>query len=454
MAGTITKYIARFLLEAETPLFVGSGNSTLLKDALVQKDANGFPMIPGTSLAGVLRHSFSKLADKGNLAAIFGDSKGGDSGTGSLLKVSPALMMLDLQTVSEGLILDNSWDALKLQFEQLPVRQHVRMNDKGVAEKNGLFDNEVIFKGTRFIFELELTDLSGSFEKDWQEIIEIINSPEFRIGAGTRNGYGGLKVLKVQNLKLDLSRQMKAYLELSPSFNNIEWVADIRDLDPKSENKSKTHYRLELTPDPFFIFGSGYGDEDVDKTPLEEEVILYTSKGIKFEKQTVVPGSSIKGALTHRVAYHYNKRPERWANNEAPKIGNENKAVATLFGKAGKDIKEPSAGKVYINDIFLTSEEVKSDKILNHVAIDRFTGGALEGALFSEKVSYLKKEVLQIDVFLDDQVEKEYVEVLETALMDICKGLLPLGGLTTKGHGIFTGSLLENEIEIYNYSDS
>jgi CRISPR/Cas system CSM-associated protein Csm3 (group 7 of RAMP superfamily) len=247
---------------------------------------------------------------------------------------------------------------------------------------------------------------------------------------------------------------MKAYLELSPSFNNIEWVADIRDLDPKSENKSKTHYRLELTPDPFFIFGSGYGDEDVDKTPLEEEVILYTSKGIKFEKQTVVPGSSIKGALTHRVAYHYNKRPERWANNEAPKIGNENKAVATLFGKAGKDIKEPSAGKVYINDIFLTSEEVKSDKILNHVAIDRFTGGALEGALFSEKVSYLKKEVLQIDVFLDDQVEKEYVEVLETALMDICKGLLPLGGLTTKGHGIFTGSLLENEIEIYNYSDS
>lgn len=454
MANTIIKYIARFLLEAETPLFVGSGNSTLLKDALVQKDANGFPMIPGTSLAGVLRHSFSKLLDKGNLSAIFGDSKGGDSGTGSLLKVSPAMMMLDNQAVSEGLILDNSRDALKLQFEHLPVRQHVRMNDKGVAEKNGLFDNEVIFKGTRFIFELELTDLSGSFTKDWKNIIEIIKSPEFRIGAGTRNGYGSLKVLKVQNLKLDLSNQMKEYLELSPSFNNIEWDGYIRGSDPKSENKSKTHYRLELTPDPFFIFGSGYGDEDVDKTPLEEEVVVYTSKGIKFEKQTVVPGSSMKGALAHRVAYHYNNRPERWANNEVPKIGNENKAVAALFGKAGKDIKEPSAGKVYINDIFLTSGEVKSDKILNHVAIDRFTGGALEGALFSEKVSYLKKEVLQIDIFLDDQVEKEYVEVLEAALMDICKGLLPLGGMTTKGHGIFTGSLRENEIEIYNYLNS
>ena len=51
------RYIARIILEAETPLFVGSGDSSLLKDALVHKDFNGLPMIPGTALAGVLRHS-------------------------------------------------------------------------------------------------------------------------------------------------------------------------------------------------------------------------------------------------------------------------------------------------------------------------------------------------------------------------------------------------------------
>ena len=57
------RYLARVVLEAETPLFVGSGESSLLKDALVQKDMHGFPMMPGTSLTGVLRHA---LEDSGN----------------------------------------------------------------------------------------------------------------------------------------------------------------------------------------------------------------------------------------------------------------------------------------------------------------------------------------------------------------------------------------------------
>ncbi|SDA64334.1 CRISPR/Cas system CSM-associated protein Csm3, group 7 of RAMP superfamily [Algoriphagus alkaliphilus] len=452
MAQTIIKYIARFLLRAETPLFVGSGNSTLLKDALVQKDANGFPMIPGTSLAGVLRHSFAKLPENSMLAAIFGDSKGGDTGTGSLLKVSPALMMLDNSTTSEGLILDQKWNNLKEQFDHLPVRQHVRMNDKGVAEKNGLFDNEVIFKGTRFVFELELTDLSGNFQQDWQELIDIIQSPEFRIGAGTRNGYGCLKVQKIQHRRFDLRNELTAFLNFSPSFNDIDWTKEeSTDSVEHPNRKSKIHYTLKLTPDPFFIFGSGSGDEDVDNTPLEEEVITYTSDGIKFQKQTVIPGSSIKGALAHRVAYHFNKRNQRWAGTMGPKIGVENEAVAELFGKAGKSVPDPAAGKVFINDIFLSSDKVKNDKILNHVAIDRFTGGALEGALFSEKVSYLEKDVLGIDVFLEENVASNYAEVLEEALLDICKGLLPLGGMTTKGHGIFTGSLIKNQQEIFSY---
>lgn len=452
MSKTIIKYIARFLLEAETPLFVGSGSSTLLKDALVQKDANGFPMIQGTSIAGVLRHSFLKSPESTRLADIFGDSKGRDIGTGSLLKVSPAMMMLDNQNVSEGLILEDKWDAIRTQFEYLPVRQHVRINEKGVAENNGLFDNEVIFKGTRFVFELELTDLTGDFNEDWKALIGIVKSPEFRIGAGTRNGYGSLKVLKIQERKFDLKTELVNYLEFSPSFKGIDWSKEDGSEPIKEKGlQSKTHYSLKLTPDPFFIFGSGFGDEDVDKTPLEEEIVVYTSQGMKFETQTVVPGSSIKGAIAHRVAYHYNKKYKRWAGTDAPKVGTDNEAVAELFGKAGKNVADPAAGKVYINDIFLPSSEVKNDKIFNHVAIDRFTGGALEGALFSEKVSYLEVDTLKIDVFLEKGVCIKYEEVLEKTLTDICRGLLPLGGMTTKGHGIFTGSLAKNETEIYSY---
>ena len=49
------RYIARIVLEAETPLVVGGGNNELSTDRPVAKDANGLPYIPGTSLTGVLR---------------------------------------------------------------------------------------------------------------------------------------------------------------------------------------------------------------------------------------------------------------------------------------------------------------------------------------------------------------------------------------------------------------
>jgi len=37
-------------------------------------------------------------------------------------------------------------------------------------------------------------------------------------------------------------------------------------------------------------------------------------------------------------------------------------------------------------------------------------------------------------------------------LQDICKGLLPLGGMTTKGHGVFTGTLFLNDNTKFSYA--
>ncbi|RMG30495.1 MAG: hypothetical protein D6732_16155, partial [Methanobacteriota archaeon] len=49
--------IARVLFEAVTPVYVGAGRGDLVRDALVMRDAFGFPCIPGTSIAGVVRHA-------------------------------------------------------------------------------------------------------------------------------------------------------------------------------------------------------------------------------------------------------------------------------------------------------------------------------------------------------------------------------------------------------------
>ena len=70
------RHIAHIVIEAETPLKVGSNASDFVQDAPVQKDWNGLPMILGTSIAGVLRKDFEKTFDKTKAEDIFGKENG------------------------------------------------------------------------------------------------------------------------------------------------------------------------------------------------------------------------------------------------------------------------------------------------------------------------------------------------------------------------------------------
>lgn len=463
-------YIARFVMEAETPLFVGSGKSSPLKDALVQRDANGFPMIPGTALAGVLRHALAEesvtLANR-----LFGSGKKRrkeetkknhykeeieDTGQGSPVKLSPGFLFLGENKVSEGLILDDKFAEVKIIFDRLPVRQHAALNEKGTAKKGQLYDHEVIFQGVRFVFELEAPCHLVS-EENWKKLMHKVKSGNFRLGAGTRNGYGLLKVVGCYEQRISIQE----YLDLSPSLNESRWWKYLAKAALESSPKGLITYILEIQPDPFFIFGSGLSDLDVDQTPVSEKVISYEGGVLRLSDApyTLVPASSVKGAIAHRVAYYYNKDEEvkRFATlAEIERIRElENEAVSALFGNAGQRVSDPTAGNVFFKDVFLKPAKVNNEEIFNHVAIDRFTGGAMDGMLFSEKVSHFteSKDTLVLKVQLKlTEITKPHQAHLENALKDICRGLLPLGGMTTKGHGIFTGTLKKDNEVIFNYS--
>lgn len=467
------RYIARIVLEAETGLFVGSGEASLLKDALVQKDIRGLPMIQGTSLTGVLRHALEDNDPENSTIwkEIFGYQKG-NAGLGSRLKISSAYMLINKNEVVEGLtaqILENKEVTIVSKYTNLPSRQHVRINDRGVAENNGLFDNEIVYKGTRFIFELELKGTKDDY-KHWEAILANLSSPLFRIGQGTRNGYGKLNIhsLKQRVYDLEDSSDFEAYLNFEPSFNHKNEGFTLK--ERKSDNSTLTEYKLILTPDSFFIFSEGFGDNEADNKPVTEEIAIYRNGTIEFEEQAFIPASSIKGALSHRTAFHYNRLTGKWAdkllspeNKQLRDLtvkcytGTGNDAVFELFGGAAGDDKREDGqrGKVILNDFYYSDTEVENDKIFNHVAIDRFTGGALDGALFSEKVSTLAEETaFEFTVYLDYNQEDMIQKAFEETLKDVCKGLLPLGGMTTKGHGIFTGKVLKGTQTIFDYDSN
>lgn len=452
------RFIARIKIEATTPLFVGSGSASLITDSLVLKDHNGLPMIPGTSLAGVLRHSLEDFSsDKNTWNNVFGFQGKENDGLGSRIIVSSAYMVVDDDKVAEEFVSAIRPEIIQ-KFNKLPTRQHVRITEKGVAADKGLFDNEVVYAGAQFIFEIELKG-TQSDKDSWGQIINEIKSPAFRIGQGTRNGYGNMKVtgLFERTYELSADKDFEDYLNLNPSLNSIELKANTNEGDELSAD-----YTLELTPDDFFIFSEGFGDEDVDNKPVTEEVMVYQNNKVDFVEKTLIPASSIKGAIAHRVAFYFNKKKRFFVDqinsNLADYLNENNAAVAKLFGKKGDtdpNTKENTGqrGILLMDDLYY--DDIDNSKIFNNVAIDRFTGGGIDGALFSEKVSYKKDKKMVLKINISEMVEDtDIVWALEEALKDVCRGLLPLGGMTTKGFGMFTGKLLKQGTEIYNYKST
>ena len=407
-----TRHVAHIVIEADTPLKVGSNASDFLQDSPIQKDFNGLPMILGTSIAGVLRKDFNTSAVK----EIFGDENG------SKVIISNAMLLDENAVVHETLLLEKS--PFLHCFDTLPIREHVAITDKGVAKEHAKFDEEVLYKGTRFKFSVEVID---DEKESFEEILALLQSASFRIGGGSTKGFGKLKILAITTENFTLEN----YGQYSSSLNH----SLTKNIELK-ERESQTHYKytLNIQPEDFFIFGSGFGDEETDSTPVYERVVDYKHKKLS-EKQILIPASSIKGALAHRTTYHYNLQNKFFVGND-----DAQNSIQGLFGQA-KDSKDESKkgskGKVIFSDCF--KENKNNTKIFDHVSIDRFTGGALEGALFQEK-TLSQKDMWEMEILLEKNIDEAYVKAFESALSDVTTGMLPLGGMTTKGHGIFVGT--------------
>lgn len=417
-------YIAHIVIEAQTPLKVGSNKSDFLQDAPIQRDWNNLPMILGTSIAGVLRKDFN-----GDVKDIFGQDEG------SQVIFSNALLVDEKGEVCEKLLLQKT-PFLKI-FEHIPIREHTAINAKGVAKDTGKYDEEVVYKGTRFKFSIEfLKDDQAKF----QEIFTLLTSKSFRLGGGSTKGFGKFKIVEIKT----------AYLALDGYTSSLNQnIGKAISLTPTNSNYIT--YLLKLKPDDFFMFGSGFGDSDADMTPVLEQVVDY-AKATLTEQQVLIPASSIKGAIAHRTAYHYNKKMLELGKDHT-KTGENNDAVKAIFGHKKELVDDKKTelgqkGKMLISDCFKPLQN--NTKTFDHVAIDRFSGGGIDGALFQEKTIAKNGENdwYEIEILLHEDIQNEELEAFESALLDITKGMLPLGGATTKGHGVFSGTVLRDTIAI------
>ena len=440
MSNYTKRYIANIVIEATSPLKVGSNSLDMLQDSPVQKDWNALPMILGTSIAGVLRKEF----DATFANDIFGDEDSQkEDAKGSRVIISNALLCNHEMKVIETLGLSKT-ETFLLKYENLPLRDHVKINHKGVAdiENKGKFDDEVVYAGSRFKFRLELmANDDGEFKK----LLQQINSKTFRLGAGTTKGFGAIKVVTENSTYDEFTLNSKEYREKSSSLNTSYDKA----FPQEKAEVSHTVYMLKIKPDDFFMFGSGFGEDDIKMIPVKEKVVVWDAdnKGGFSEEQILIPASSVKGALSHRTAYYYNKAIGATIESGEAKTDENNNAVKVIFGHKKEMAEDKTTelgqkGKILISDCF-KEEKKESTKVFDHVSIDRFTGGAIEGALFNEK-TIAQRDDWEVEILLENDVKQEFKDAFEKALKDVCTGRLALGGATTKGHGVFSGMLLRD----------
>lgn len=447
------RFLAKITLQSKTSLKVSSGQSDFFTDSPIQKDVNGLPIILGTSITGALRDKFRKvLVHKENEIFGFQDNKKND-GKGSDLIVSNALLCDKDNNVIEGIGFEKN--GFIENYLQLPLRDHAAIDSKGVTKKGAKFDEEVIYKGSRFTFELELIS-DGLSHEEWNNILYSILEDNFRLGGGTTKGFGSFESVKIQTrvFNLEVESDLNEYINKSSSLKDkkFNWK-DFKKDDDNLHKNIYTKYILQIKPDDFFMFGSGFGDKDSDNTPKKEKIVVWGNNIGKFTDEIVlIPASSIKGAIAHRTAFYYNKKMLELGNDHT-KVGENNEAVKVIFGHkkelaSYKKTELGQKGKILISDCF--KENIAQTKTFDHVSIDRFTGGAIDGALFQEKTVAKNgdDDWHEIEILLEKSIQEDELKAFETALKDITTGMLPLGGATTKGHGVFIGTVLKNGVKL------
>lgn len=449
------RYIARIVLEAETPIAVGTDKIQYDQDAPVEKDFNGLPYIPGTALAGAIKAGLGDV-----YKYLFGKSDEKES-KGSNLVFSDALLY-DGCKVNQELLSDPFDEEYYSWFKNLPVRTHASHDHKGTAKDQGLFDQEIVYSGSRFKFELMLES-----DKDkkviWDEILAHLQIKPLFLGAGQYKGFGLCKILEISTFK---AKDFDEYLKIDTDLNN-NFLFEAS--GPIADNIKWTTVKLN-TEKSFLHFGSGFADDDTDATCYQEKRIIWNESKPSLQHCYVIPGTSVKGAFSHRLAFNYNietnvnieklweqanKDVNEYSELVKKHTGSENDAVKYYFGTAKESTsKTGQSGRLIFKDIFIPIIEATEVKFM-HNTIDRFTGGTIDTALFSEKTINVKelnlKYFLEASVVADSSTEiptttdDNIVKAFEKTLSDLSIGDITIGGMAAKGHGIVSQPITETK---------
>lgn len=432
----------------ESPAHFGGDDGSAAADMCLVRGEDGLPYVPGASIAGALR-SYLCQRVMGAAARTKGASLppeveglfGGQRAQGQMSR----LFVFDAHpaTRSLGKLRGGSGCA---------VRDGVRLDDiSGLAVDGAKFDTEVIERGVGFAVRMECVVREGDDESLLRSslacVLDALGKGEVALGARTRRGYGRGLVRQWNVREIDPANRedLCSWLAASPcppeDSGHSFWegakrrVAGARELDDQRGSISFSAV-LDLETSLLVRQHLEKYSEKGGKAPDVEQV---SSGGTP-----VVPGTSVAGLLRHRMAFIAGSL---WGGDgEAVK-----EVVSRVFGPLHEEGPGRAGVALHAGDIRV--DEGRLDDVEPYpqvrVAIDRFTGGALDHALFTEQPVRPKptggKLVLRAELAVGESAPKLEAGLLFLAFKDVLMGRAPVGGEASVGRGAIAGGTVAVE---------
>jgi len=454
--------LARVTIEAESPFLVGVEEGDGFHDATFSSDANGLPTIPGDTLAGILRHALAAGGDPATddrCKAAFGFQES-DEGRASAVEVSWAHVhdQYDRPVPFRGARVEG--DPVLAFLGAGVTRDHVRLDMNGVAAKTGKFDVLLVPAGARFTFELRVLGRAGVTV---DRLLGLIALPETGIGRASLRGLGRFRVVAAEVGRFDLREKAdRARWERMPVGIHepvprgiLVTLSKEEATAPPAEARRWADGEILLNPRSSWYVGGTTPPEDLrddqasDRFPWGERRILWDGDRGKVSEQGewLLPASSLKGALRHRVAFHARRLAEVFVD---PAQGPTDEACAApaaeafWFGEI-RDVEGGRPGRIRLSDGRVARRSGRSDlQRFQHVSIDRFTQGPMDGRLFDE-VALFGTSPMRISIAVDDEGADDVARgALKAALVDLVEGRLWLGAAGSRGHGAMQGDVKWN----------
>jgi CRISPR/Cas system CSM-associated protein Csm3 (group 7 of RAMP superfamily) len=514
-------------LVAETPLHVGGFGESVDTDLPFAQNGKGEWYVPGTSIAGVLRSWCEKNFGEDLTKKLFAPKRerGKEEGYASFVLIEDATIENAdkvLTEVRDGVGIDRFYGvaADKAKYDRAVLPRGTKLNFKMAVEVGedhddkktkaiignllaALTESKIRFGAarTRGLGRVKLTGKkkeNGEYESEpelkeqsfigFDNILNLLNdNGNARSIAGLKNATS-LSTNSAPRLEINITWKPRLPVMVKAGYDGIGV-----DMLPLTSGVDKDHLALCL-PGSSIKGAMRSHAERIIRTVLDYEAVQarFNTYGRDFHSQLDdIPlvedlfGAKNKqdntkglGALAIDDCYATETmNAKQWRDVEvavdAKKKENEQDKpdeVSYYRRELWKQLREIDEWKdefVSKNGDKLTSDEYKKDskrfRINHQVAIDRWTGGASEGALYSVLApTKIKWEDIRLTLDfgrIDDDTRLPALMLLLLVLRDVAENRLPFGFATNRGMGeievealCLKGSGFENELSCLNTS--